>query len=94
VAVTDTPEDWHYDDRYFLVTLASTPTSMDLELNEVGSAEAAARRKKGTQGPILLASCDDDSQGLTLSVFTTRPLPLELVERFVTEARRRLPGRA
>ena len=87
VAVTDSREDWHYGGRHYLLTLASTQDSMDLELDLVGDAS-------GDQRPVLLASCDDESQDLTLSVFTSEPLPLDLIERFIGEARTSLPGRA
>lgn len=34
--VTNAREEWHYGGRYYLPTLASTPDSMDLELDVVG----------------------------------------------------------
>ncbi|MEO7570874.1 MAG: hypothetical protein ABIX10_00400 [Acidimicrobiales bacterium] len=85
--MTDAREEWHYDGRHYLLTLVSTQESMDLELDAVGDAS-------GAQGPVLLASCDDETQALTLSSFTDEPLPLDLLERFIAEARRVLPGRA
>lgn len=85
--MTDPREEWHYGDRHYLLTLVSTQESMDLELDAVGDAS-------GAQGPVLLASCDDETQELTVAVYTDEPLPLDLLERFIAEARRLLPGRA
>jgi hypothetical protein len=85
--VTETRDEWHYGGRYYLLTLASTQDSMDLELDVVGDAS-------GAQGPALLASCDDGSEDITLSVLTAEALPIELVERFLGEARRLLSARA
>ena len=78
-------EEWHYGDRYYGVTLASTPDSMDLELDDLGPPPA--------RGTVLIALCDDETQMLTLRTFTDGPLALDLVERFVHLAREQLPGR-
>jgi hypothetical protein len=61
---------------------------MDLELDEVGSS------RERREGPLLVASCDDVSQEVALSVWTDQPVPVDLIEQFLAEARRLLPGRA
>jgi hypothetical protein len=75
-------ERWHFGDRFYAITLASAPDSMDLELDDPERFE---------QGPLMLASRDDETGDLTVRVFTDERLPLALLEQFVSEARLRLP---
>ena len=77
-------ERWHHGGRYYLTHLASTPTSMDLELDDVGPGIG--------RGPIALASCDDATGELVVRVFTDAPLPLGLLELLLSEARTVLPA--
>jgi hypothetical protein len=79
-------QDWHFGGRYYGVRLASAPDSMDLELDHLGPAPE--------QGTVMIVSRDDNSGDMTVRVFTDQPLPLVLVEQFVSEARRRLPPNA
>jgi hypothetical protein len=46
------------------------------------------------QGLVALVSCDDETQELTVRVFTDRPLPNVLIEMLIADAGERLPGRA
>ena len=68
--------------RYYMVTLASTPDTMDLELEDVGPGVS--------RGLLLLASRNDQS-GQLVRVWTNDPLPIELLEEFMAEAQRCLP---
>jgi hypothetical protein len=79
-------EKWTIDGRHYGLTLASTPTSMDLELDDLGPGVG--------QGLVALVSCDDETQELTVRVFTDRPLPNVLIEMLIADAGERLPGRA
>jgi hypothetical protein len=81
--VTTEREDWAFDGRHYMVTLASTPDTMDLELDDVAPSPS--------RGLVLMASRDDESGAITLRTFTSEPLALELLERFVGEAQRQLP---
>ena len=65
------------------VTFTSTPTTVDLELDDYGPGVG--------RGPIAHASRDDDSGEITVRVFTDSPLPLGLVEQFLAEVARTLP---
>jgi len=76
-------EQWQACGRYYVATLASAPDSMDLELDDVGPGAG--------RGLVLLASRDDKSGAITIQVFSSDALPLPLVERFISEARRCLP---
>ena len=73
----------HFGDRFYGVTLASSPESMDLELEDFGPPPG--------RGLVMLASYDDDSAALAVRTFTNEPLPLELVEHFIGVARQQLP---
>jgi hypothetical protein len=79
-------ERWHFGDRFYLLTLASTPDSMDLELDDVGPGSG--------RGTVLIASRDDETGAMTLRSFTDEPLAIELVEAFLAEERRTLPPSA
>ena len=77
-------ERWHHGSRYYLARLASTPTSMDLELDDVGPGIG--------RGPVALAWCDDATGELVVRVFTDAPLRLGLLELVLSEARTLLPA--
>ena len=76
-------ERWHIGGRHYLLTLASTPDSMELDVDDVGPGVG--------RGLILIASRDDASGEMTLRTFTSDPLPLQLVEKVADEARGCLP---
>lgn len=73
---------WHIGDRYYGVTVASTPDSFDLELDDLGPGVG--------RGTVAIASMPDDSREINVRVFTDGALPIEVVEQFVAEVRRRL----
>lgn len=88
--VSDTTErdQWHYDDRWYDVTMASVASHLDrdgmaLELDDIGPSPG--------RGIVLEAFYDDDTGNMTFRSCTTEPLPFLLVEAFIAEARRRLP---
>jgi hypothetical protein len=56
---------------------------MGLELDDVAPAPG--------RGTVLEAFHDDTTGELTFTAYVTDPLPLDLVEQFIVEARRRLP---
>jgi hypothetical protein len=55
---------------------------MDLELDDLGPAPS--------RGTLMIASCPDNTDDVTVRVFTEERLPLALIDQFVREARRRL----
>jgi len=76
---------WHFGGRWYATTLASDVYPRDgigLELNDVGPAPE--------RGTVLEAFQDDTTGELTFITLTTEPLPFELVEQFISEARHRL----
>lgn len=75
-------ERWHIGDRYYGVTRASTPDSLDLELEDLGPGTG--------RGFVAIASMPDGSEAVTVQVVVDHPLPLELLEQFIAEARLRL----
>lgn len=75
-----------FEGRHYRLTLASTPETMDLELDDVGPAPG--------RGLIALASCDDTSHELTVRVFTDAQPPMDMLDRFLATARAELPGSA
>jgi hypothetical protein len=80
------PEHWHFGGRWYTTTLASdvqTRDGMGLELDDVAPAPG--------RGTVLDAFHDDTNGEITFTAHVTDPLPLELVEQFIAEARRRLP---
>lgn len=79
----DERERWHVGGRYYMVTLASPPDTMDLELEDVGPGVS--------RGIVVLASRNDQSGQIIVRVWTNDPLPIELLEKFMAEAQRCLP---
>lgn len=75
-------ERWHIGDRYYGVTVASTPDSSDLELDDLGPGPG--------RGTVAIASMPDDSKDINVMVYSDGALPIEVFEQFVAEARRRL----
>ena len=73
---------WQIRDRHYGVTVASTPDSFDLELDDLGPGVG--------RGPVAIASMPDGSKNINVRVFTDGALPIEVIEEFVAEARRRL----
>lgn len=80
--IADQGPGWHIGDRYYGVTLASTPDSTDLELDDLGPGVG--------RGTVAIASKPDVSKRIYLRLFSEDPLPIELLERFAVEAHRRL----
>ncbi len=79
---------WHIGGRWYSVTLASDVATRDgigLELDDVAPAPC--------RGTVLEAFQDDTTGELTFTAYVTDPLPFELVEKFIAEARRRLVRR-
>jgi hypothetical protein len=79
-------EGWHFGGRWYMTTLASdvhTRDGMGLELDDVAPAPG--------RGTVLEAFHDDTTGEVTFTAHVTEPLPFELVEQFLAEARRRLP---
>jgi hypothetical protein len=79
-------ERWHFGGRWYATSLAGdvhTRGGMGLELDDVAPAPG--------RGTVLEAFRDDSTGELTFTAHVTDPLPLDLVEQFLTEARRRLP---
>jgi hypothetical protein len=77
---------WHFGDRWYAITLTSDVLTRDgvrLELDDVAPAPG--------RGTVLEAFYDDTTGRMTFTAFANDPLPFELVEQFITEARRRLP---
>ena len=75
-------ERWHIGERYYGVTAASTPQGFDLELDDLGPGVG--------RGLVAIASLPDDSEAISLQVFGAGALPIEVLEQFIAEARRRL----
>jgi hypothetical protein len=82
LVMTAEADRWHIGDRHYGVTAASTPDSFDLELEDLGPGTG--------RGFIAIASMSDGIEAVTLRVLIDHPLPLELLERFIAEARLRL----
>lgn len=80
--MTPEAERWHIGERFYVVTFASTPDSLDLELYDVGPAVG--------RGTIAIASRPDGGEAINVRLFSDGPLPIEVVEQFVAEARVRL----
>ncbi len=76
-------ERWHFGGRYYGVTMASTPDTMDLELDDLGPAPS--------HGLVIAASMSDATGDVTVRVFSEMPLPIALVQQFLSEAECRLP---
>lgn len=80
--MTSEAERWHLGGRYYGLTVASTPDSFDLELEEMGP--------EGERETIAVASMPDGGDAISLRVFSDESMPLEVMERFTAAARRRL----
>jgi len=79
-------ERWYYGGRWYTTTLASSVTNRDgmgLELDDIAPAPG--------RGPVVEAFHDDTTGEWTFISHITEPLPLDLIEQFIAEARRRLP---
>jgi hypothetical protein len=76
---------WHFGGRWYSTTLAcdvAARSGMGLELDDVAPAPG--------RGSILEAFHDDTTGQWTFTAHVTGPLPFELVEQFVIEARAQL----
>ena len=76
---------WHFGGRWYAMTLASDVLTRDgigLELDDIGPAPE--------RGQVLEAFQDDTTGEVTFTAHVAEPLPFDLVEQFVREARRRL----
>jgi hypothetical protein len=76
---------WHFGGHWYATTLASDVLTRDgigLELDDIAPAPG--------RGSVLEAFHDYTTGALTFTAHVTDPLPLELVEQFVAEARHRL----
>lgn len=80
--VTSEADKWHIGDRYYGLTVASSPDSLDLELEDLGPGTG--------RGFVAIASKPDGSDNIAVQVFADQSLPIELLEGFITEARLRL----
>jgi len=79
-------ERWHFGGRWYATTLSGSlanPDGMVLELEDVAPAPG--------RGIVLAAIHDDVSGEMAFISYLTEPLPFELVEQFIAEARRLLP---
>lgn len=86
--MTSVPESerWQFGGRWYAVTMASDVGARDgmgLELDDVAPAPG--------RGVALEAFHHDQTGEMTFTAFTNEPLPLDLVEQFVEQARRVLP---
>jgi hypothetical protein len=84
--MTDLPERWEFDGRHYLITVfddtSATREGLGWELEDVAPTPG--------RGNVLEAFRDDNTGALTVTALTDQPLPLALVQRFVTEAERDL----
>lgn len=78
-------DEWHFGGRYYGVTWAGSPDSMDAELDDLAPAP-----ERGTVARV--ASPDDRAIEPTFVQYEREPLPQALVEKFVQEARRGQPS--
>jgi hypothetical protein len=76
---------WEFDGRQFEVVMASDldRDGMALELTDLADESGV--------GPVLEAFWHDSEPGSDFIVHRSTVLPLPVIERFVEEARRRLP---
>ena len=85
---SDISDRWHIGGRYYAVTVASDVATRDgigLELDDVAPAPG--------RGLVLEVFRDDAAdQQLLFTALSGDPLPLELVEQFLEEAREALLG--
>lgn len=75
-------EDWHVGGRWYAATLASSPEGFALELDDIAPAPG--------RGLVLEAFRPDDTGEVVVTCYLSEGLPLEVVERFVAEARQSL----
>lgn len=75
-------ERWHIGGRYYGVTVASTPDSLHLELDDLGPGVG--------RGTIAIASKPDGSSTINVRVFAEWSVPIDVVDQFLSEPRRRL----
>jgi len=74
---------WEYDGRYYLVWKVTDVSERDgygWELEDVGPSPG--------RGIMFEIFKDDANDEFTFTAFTDRPMPFELVHRFLTEAAR------
>jgi hypothetical protein len=79
-------ERWHFGGRWYATTLGScvgTRDGMSLELEDVAPAPG--------RGTLLEAFYDDLTGEMSFIPHMTEPLPFELVEQFIAEAKEQLP---
>jgi hypothetical protein len=77
---------WEYEGRYYAVTAFSDVATRDgygWELEDVAPAPGL--------GTLAEAFLDDTTGKFTFRSFTDRPLPFEVIERFVREASQGVP---
>ena len=77
--------EWHFGRRWYGATVFSdvhTRDGLGLELDDLGPAPG--------RGLVVEAFRDDTTGHTTFTCLTTEPLPFELIEKFVVEARRTL----
>ena len=74
---------WESEGRHFEVLMASDVVrdGMGLELTDLGQ----------TSGPALEIFCSDEDGSMTFSALRAVDVPLEILTRFVEEARAKLP---
>lgn len=76
---------WTFGGRYYATTLASDVATRDgigLELDDVPPAPG--------RGMLYEVFQDNTTAEVTFTAFSTEPVPFELIEQFVAEARRRV----
>lgn len=79
-------EQWHFGGRWYTTTLAGHVASRDgmsLELEDIAPAPG--------RGVVLEAFHDDVTGEMPFTSYIAEPLPFEVVEQFMAEARRLLP---
>jgi hypothetical protein len=81
--VTSPKDDWFIEGRWYSPTVASDPDGLAVELDDVGPAPG--------RGVVMDAHRHFTTGEYTFAYYAKERLPLEVVERFVGEARRWLP---
>ena len=86
VSDTTDRDRWHFDDRWYDVTIAGVSyrdrDGMALELDDIGPSPG--------RGLVLESFRDGDTGNMTFTSCTTEQLPFRLVEAFIAQARRTL----
>jgi hypothetical protein len=80
------PEAWHVAGRFYGVTVAGAPDSLDVELDDLGPAP-----ERGTVARVVFP--DDAPEQPTFAQYGDEPLPLALLEKFIAAARANEPNR-